>query len=261
MEPEILTQTMDDGTIGVITLNRPARHNALTLAMWRQFAESVRACGGNSACRVLIVRGAGERAFSAGADLSEIASHRQTPEGAAAHHAVVEEAFRALTTIEQPVIAMIHGYCIGGGCELAVACDLRVADDRAQFGIPAAKLGIVLGVDELQRLVSLVGVATAKEMLVSGRRFDAAESIRIGLVNQVVPADRLEEMTVALARQIAENAPTAVVATKALLNAIDRGTPSDELAVLQRAFVERAHQAADAHDRINSAVSRRDRSS
>jgi enoyl-CoA hydratase/carnithine racemase len=98
-------------------------------------------------------------------------------------------------------------------------------------------------------------------MLVSGRRFDAAESIRIGLVNQVVPADRLEEMTVALARQIAENAPTAVVATKALLNAIDRGTPSDELAVLQRAFVERAHQAADAHDRINSAVSRRDRSS
>jgi enoyl-CoA hydratase/carnithine racemase len=259
VDQEILTETLDDGTIGVITLNRPERHNALTLAMWRQFAERVRALGENTACRVLIVCGAGERAFSSGADLHELASHRQTPPGAAAHHAVVEDAFSALTSIEQPVIAMIHGYCIGGGCELAVACDLRVADERGQFSIPATKLGIVLGVDELRRLVSLVGVAGAKEMLVTGRRFDAAEALRIGLVNQVVPADDLRETTLALARQIAENAPTAVVATKALLNAIGRETPLGELTALQRAFVERADRVAESHDRINASVTRRDR--
>jgi enoyl-CoA hydratase/carnithine racemase len=261
VEQEILAETLDDGTIGLITLNRPERHNALTLAMWRQFAESVRAFGENDDCRVLIVRGAGERAFSAGADLNEIATHRQTSEGAAAHHAVVEDAFRALTDFEQPVIAMIHGYCIGGGCELAVACDLRMADDRAQLGIPAAKLGIVLGVDELRRLASLVGVAVAKEILVTGRRFDAAEALRVGLVNQVVSADSLEDATFALARQIAENAPTSVVATKALLNAIDRGVPSTELAALQRTFAEQANHASDAGERIATVLSRRARPS
>ncbi|HEX7102279.1 MAG TPA: enoyl-CoA hydratase-related protein, partial [Nitrolancea sp.] len=261
LDQEISTEAFDDGLIGVITLNRPERHNALTLAMWRQFAESVRAFGERAACRVLIVRGAGERAFASGADLHELASHRQTVQGAAAHHAVVEDAFSALTAIEQPVIAMIHGYCIGGGCELAVACDLRVADDHAQFGIPAAKLGIVLGVDELRRLIGLVGVAKAKEILVTGRRLDAGEALRIGLVNQVVPAEDLEETTLALARQIAENAPTAVVATKALLNAIGRETPSGELAALQRTFVERADRVAESHDRINAFVTRRVRPS
>jgi len=261
VDQEILTETLDDGKIGLITLNRPERHNALTLAMWRQFAESVRAFGENPVCRVLVVRGAGERAFASGADLHELASHRQTPQGAAAHHSVVEDAFAALTAIEQPVIAMIHGYCIGGGCELAVACDLRVADDRAQFGIPATKLGIVLGVDELRRLVSLVGVAMAKEILVTARRFDAIEALRIGLVNRIVPADDLEETVLALARQIAENAPTAVVATKALLNAIGQRTPAGELAALQHTFAERANRTADSRDRINSVVTRRDRSS
>jgi enoyl-CoA hydratase/carnithine racemase len=258
VDQEILTETLDDGAIGLITLNRPERHNALTLAMWRQFAESVRALGENPACRVLIVRGAGERAFSAGADLNEIAEHRQTPEGAAAHHAVVEDAFRALTTVEQPVIAMIHGYCIGGGCELAVACDLRVADDRALFSIPATKLGIVLGVDELRRLVSLVGLASAKEILVTGRRFDASGALRIGLVNHVVPAEDLEEAALALARQIAANVPSAVVGTKTLLDAIGRGTRSDELVALQKTFAERANHATDSRERINAFVTRRD---
>jgi enoyl-CoA hydratase/carnithine racemase len=259
--PEILSETLDDGAIGLITLNRPERHNALTLAMWRQFAECVRAFGESATCRAVVVRGAGERAFSAGADLHEIAQHRQTPEGAAAHHAIVEDAFRALTTIEQPVIAMIHGYCIGGGCELAVACDLRVADDRAQLGIPATKLGIVLGVDELRRLVNLVGAALAKEILLTGQRFGATEALRIGLVNQVVPVAELEETALTLARQIAVNDPSAVVATKTLLNAIDRAIPADELAALQKTFAERANGATQSRDRINAFATRRDRPS
>lgn len=257
---EILSETSDDGAIGLITLNRPARHNALTLAMWQQFAASVRALGANPATRVIVVRGAGERAFASGADLHELATHRQTPEGAAAYHVAVEEAFAALAAAEQPVIAMIHGYCIGGGCELAVACDLRIADEQARFGIPAAKLGIVLGVDELRRLVNLVGVAGAKEILFSGRQFDAGESLRMGLINQVVPAAELEETVMSLARQVAANAPTAVAAAKSLLDAIGRDMNRDELVGLQREFVSRAGRSAESQERISAFVNRRPRS-
>ncbi len=256
---EILTAPLDDGSIGLITLNRPERHNALTRAMWQQFAASVRAFGADPAVRVIVVRGAGERAFASGADLHELATHRQTPEGAAAYHEAVEDAFAALASVEQPVIAMIHGYCIGGGCELAVACDLRIADDRARFGIPATKLGIVLGVDELRRLVNLVGIAGAKEILFTARQFDAHEALRSGLVNQVVAAEVLEETVLTAARQIVPNAPGAIAAAKSLLDAIAREMPADDLVALQREFVERGHRDAESHERIGAFVNRRDR--
>ena len=254
---EILSETRDDGAIGLITLNRPARHNALNLAMWQEVAASVRALGAEPATRVIVLRGAGEKAFASGADLHELATFRQTPEGAAAFHDAVESAFAALATVEQPVIAMIHGYCIGGGCELAVACDLRMADERARFGIPAAKLGIVLGVDELRRLANLVGLAVAKEILFSSRHLDAGEALRAGLVNQVVPAAELEDAVFTLARQIAANDPTAVAAAKSLLDAIGRETPPAELNALQRAFVARAHEAGESQQRIGAFVNRR----
>ncbi len=258
---EVLTETLDDGAIGLITLNRPARHNALTLAMWQQVAANVREYGERSETRVIIIRGAGERAFASGADLHELATHRQTPEGAAAYHSAVEDAFAALAAVEQPVIAMIHGYCIGGGCELAVACDLRIADDRSRFGIPAAKLGIVLGVDELRRLANLVGVAGAKEILFTGRQFNADEALRMGLINRVVSAEDLETTVLDEARQIIANATIAVGASKTLLDAIGRGESADALSALQREFVERAHKSAESSERIGEFVTRRKRSS
>ncbi len=259
--PEILSETLDDGAIGLITLNRPERHNALTLSMWQQFAASARALGADSATRVIVVRGAGERAFASGADLHELATHRQTPDGAAAYHEAVEDAFAALASVAQPVIAMIHGYCIGGGCELAVACDLRIADDRARFGIPATKLGIVLGVDELRRLVNLVGIAGAKEILFTARQFDAHDALRSGLVNQVVAAEVLEETVLTTARQIVANAPSAISAAKSLLDAIGREMAAGDLVALQRDFVERGHRDAESHDRIGAFVNRRGQSS
>ncbi len=259
--PEILTETIDEGTIAVITLNRPARHNALTLAMWRQVASSVREFGAQRVTRVILIRGAGERAFASGADLHEMATYRQTPEGAVDYHVAVEEAFAALTAVEQPTIAMIHGYCIGGGCELAVACDLRIADERSHFGIPAAKLGIVLGVDELRRLANLVGLAGAKEILFTGRQFDADEALRMGVIDRVVPADDLESTVLELSRQIVANASIAVGAAKLLLNAIGREDAADEIAALQREFVERAGSSGASRERIGEFVSRRPRPS
>ncbi len=260
MPNEIVIERLEDDAIGLITLNRPGRHNALTLDMWRQIAASVLELSEEQSIRVIVIRGAGERAFASGADLHELSTHRQTAEGAAAYHMAVEAAFAALGAVEQPVIAMIHGYCIGGGCELAVACDLRIADERARFGIPAGKLGIVLGVDELRRLSNLVGVAGAKDILFTGRLLNAFEALRAGLVNQVVPAADLEETMMALARQIIANSSTAIAATKSLLDAIGSETPADELAAMQREFVDRAGRTTDSHERISAFVNRRERS-
>lgn len=257
MTKEILTETRENGAVAVITLNRPERHNALTLAMWRELATCVRAFGENRATRVIVIRGAGERAFASGADLHELATHRQTPEGAAAYHAAVEDAFTALAAVEQPVIAMIHGYCIGGGCELAVACDLRVADERARMGIPAARLGIVLGVDELRRLTNLVGVAAAKEILFTARQLDAEEALRVGLINEIAPAADLNRTVMQLARQIVDNAPLAIGALKTLLNSVASDVPENDLSALHRLLLERANLSGESRERIDAFVNRR----
>ena len=256
MAAAILTERRDDGAVAVVTLNRPERHNALNLAMWQGFAATIRELGSDPAVRVVVVRGAGERAFASGADLGELAGHRQTPEGAAAYHTAVEDAFASLAALHQPVIAMIHGYCIGGGCELAIACDLRLADDRARFGIPATKLGIVLGIDELRRLSGLVGPAVAKDILFSARLLDAPEALRTGLVNQVVPPSELEGAVMTLARQIAANAPTAVAAAKQLLDAIGQDRPDEVVARLRERLVERATESGESQERINAFLNR-----
>jgi enoyl-CoA hydratase/carnithine racemase len=235
------------GAIGIVTLNRPQRRNAIRLVGWQMLASAVRDLGAEGEVRVIILRGAGTDAFASGADISEFPTMRGDPERGAVYHAAVEEAFRAVTAVEQPVIAMIHGYCIGGGCELAVACDLRIADERARFGIPAARLGVVLGVDELRALRDLVGVGAAKDILIAGRTLDAAEALRIGLVNQVVPPDELLDTTLELAERIAGYAPVSLAAVKDLLGRIAHGDSPEELAAAHAAFSRRAF-ATPGHD-------------
>jgi enoyl-CoA hydratase/carnithine racemase len=235
------------GAVGIVTLNRPERRNAIRLAGWQMLAMAVRGLGAEEEIRVIVLRGAGTDAFASGADISEFPTMRSDPESGARYHAAVEEAFRAVTEVEQPVIAMIHGYCIGGGCELAVACDLRLADDRARFGIPAARLGVVLGVDELRALRDLVGVGAAKDILVAGRTLGADEALRIGLVNQVVPPEELLDTTLALAERIASYAPVSLAAVKDLLFRIARDDGPQELAGAHAAFARRAF-ATPGHD-------------
>jgi enoyl-CoA hydratase len=197
---DILTERR--GAVGIITLNRSERRNAIRMAGWQALAAAVRAFGADPATRVVIVRGAGEGAFSAGADIAEFPTLRSDPQTGAAYHEAVADTFRALGEIEQPTIAMIHGHCIGRGCELAVACDLRLADERARFAIPAARLGVVLGVEELRALRDLIGTA-AKDLLLTGRTLDATAALRLGLVSEVVVPAELESTTIALAERMA----------------------------------------------------------
>lgn len=243
--------------IATVVLNRPEVHNAFRYEMWQALAQTMAGLGADSTCRAIVIRGAGERAFASGADIAEFPDRRSTPEQARVYHAAVEAALTAVTAAPQPVIAMIHGYCIGGGCELAVACDLRVADDRARFGIPAAKLGVVLGLQELRQLLGLVGLAAAKEILFTGRLLDADEALRIGLVNRVVPSGDLAATVRDLAERIAANAPLAVAAVKALLGGLARGDDAAALTALQADYSRRSFGSDDYREAVQAFLEKR----
>jgi enoyl-CoA hydratase/carnithine racemase len=172
---------VDASGVATVTLERPAKRNAVTLAMWREIAARFRAFAGEPEIRVVVLSGSGGN-FCAGADISEFGTTRTGVEDGAAYEHAVDGCTEAIMALPKPTIAAIAGFCVGGGCGLAMACDFRIADRTARFGIPAARLGIVYGPTDCRNLIDLVGLARAKEILFTGRRFDAAEAQRIGLV-------------------------------------------------------------------------------
>ena len=181
-----------DGPIGRLIFNNPARHNAVSLEMWQAVTQIIDDFEQDDAVRVIVVSGAGGRAFVSGADISEFQEKRASEEAVAAYGKISEGARRRLQDTPKPTIAMISGYCIGGGVGTALACDLRVAAEGSRFGIPAAKLGLGYAYDGIRKLIDLVGPAHAREIFYTARQFSAEEALRMGLVNQVVPADQLE---------------------------------------------------------------------
>lgn len=215
----LLTQR---GGIATVTINRPRQHNALSQTTWAGLGAAVRAADADAEAGVIVLRGAGHRAFSAGADIKEFQSSRGTEEQADQHQQTVRDCLSALEQATKPIIAMIHGYCIGGGFEVALGADIRIADDRAEIGIPSAKMGILLDLVYIRRLVALVGPANASQMLFTGQRFGAQRAIEMGLVNEVVPTDALEAHTYALAATIRDAAPTSVRWAKRCIQAIIR---------------------------------------
>jgi enoyl-CoA hydratase/carnithine racemase len=202
------------GPIATIVLNRPQRRNAFSVAMWQAFTTAVRDLDADESVRVIVVRGAGDQAFASGADIHEFDTQRSNPEQGARYIKIVGAALDAVARATKPVLAMIAGYCVGGGCELACACDLRIAADNARFSIPAARLSVHIGLDEVRHLVGLVGIGRAKDLLLTGRSVDAREAERIGLVEYVVPLSELETFTYELAERLAENAPLTLASTK-----------------------------------------------
>ncbi|HLI12029.1 MAG TPA: enoyl-CoA hydratase [Alphaproteobacteria bacterium] len=202
------------GAIGWLIFNNPARHNAVSMAMWQAIPRAAAAFAADPEIRVVVVTGAGERAFVAGADISEFETLRATPAQIAAYDRLSEDACRTLEELSKPTIAMIRGYCIGGGLDIALRCDLRLAAEDARFGIPAARLGVGYTFPEIARLVALVGPALAKDILFSGRQLSAAEALRGGLVNGVVPAASLAGTVADYAATIAANAPLTIAAAK-----------------------------------------------
>jgi enoyl-CoA hydratase len=203
--------------IGWMIFNNPERHNAVSLEMWEAAIEIIEDFARDDAVRVIAVRGAGEKSFVSGADISKFESERAREDSVARYDAATENVYTALLTAHKPTIAMIHGYCIGGGANLAVCCDLRICSENAKFAIPAAKLGLGYGYTRVRRLLNVVSPAFAKEIFFTARQFTADEARIMGLVNRVVPGAELESYVTDYARQITENAPLTVKAIKRIV--------------------------------------------
>ncbi len=197
-----------------IVLRNPARLNAVRLEMWQALPVAVQKLGADAAVRVIALRGHGDEAFASGADISEFATHRKDAASAAAYEQTTAQAFSALLTCEKPVVAMIHGICIGGGLAIASCADLRLAAADARFVLPAARLGLGYHQSGVERMVQLLGPSGAAELFFTARQYTAAEALRIGLVNQVVAKADLEEATAKYVGSIAANAPLTLRAAK-----------------------------------------------
>ena len=233
-----------DGAIGWITFNNPARHNAVSMAMWEALSDIVGDYRADEAIRVIVVRGAGEKAFVSGADISEFEERRSSPETTRAYNEVSGRATEELRQIGKPTIAMIRGYCIGGGVSVATSCDLRIAADGARFGVPAARLGLGYEFGGVRKLVNLVGPAFAKEIFFTARQFCAQEALAMGLINRTVPEDRLEAFVREYAQTIAANAPLTVASIKTLVaQALE--DPSERDVALCREVVDRCFNSRD----------------
>lgn len=232
-----------DGPIAWIVADNSARMNAYTAAMWRAIPEHVAAAVNDPEVRIIVLRGAGDKAFSAGADISEFETSR-TGEAAKTYDALNDAAFQALTRCPKPTIAMIHGFCLGGGLGLALCCDLRLGDDASKYAIPAAKLGIGYNARWVRPILAAVPSARAKELLFTGRLFRAAEAESIGLISRAVATADLEAATRALATEIAGNAPLSVAAAKGIIDEIVRHPEQPDMALLD-GLVARCFESAD----------------
>ncbi len=203
-----------EGGVGVVTFNNPQRHNAVSLEMWEATRRALDAFAGDETVRVLVLTGAGDKAFVSGADISKFASERASLEATRAYDLKTAAAFNSVYEFPKPTIAMIRGYCIGGGVGVATCCDLRICSDDSVFAVPAARLGLGYGFVGLKRLVDIVGQSYAKEIFYTARRFDAREAYAMGLVNRVVPAAELESYVKSITDMICANAPLTIKAVK-----------------------------------------------
>jgi enoyl-CoA hydratase len=232
---ELLVETK--GAIGTIIINRPERRNALTLGMWNSIPAIIARVDKDPAVKVIVIRGGGNKAFSAGGDITEFLELASSPENAKTEFPIVQAALESIEQCRKPVIAMIRGFAMGGAWLLITACDIRIAADDAQFAIPSARLGITISYPDTLRTVRLIGPAKTREILYSARRLNASQAYDWGLVNHVVSVDQLEPFTYELAEVIAMNAPLSVQNAKKTVSAcsadptlrgVDRG---DELAL------------------------------
>lgn len=215
------------GPVAWITFHNPAKHNAVSLDMWRQLAVVARDIG--DATRCVVVRGAGNKAFVAGADISEFAGQRRSPEDVARYDEAADAAMQRLHDLPQPTVAMISGYCIGGGVALALCCDVRLAAESSQFGIPAARLGLGYSPAGLKHLLDVVSVPAATDIMVSARRYTAAEALGMGLINRLYPQDTLAAEVEQYAAAVARNAPLTVRAAKRTIKELAKSSPSADL--------------------------------
>ena len=227
MTEPILVERADGEDEGIVTvvLNRPEKLNALTKAMWGRLGEVMTEISADDTVRCIIVRGAGEQSFSSGNDISAFETDRSNAKQAEAYGAFMQRTIEAFKACRHPIVAMIHGICVGGGLEIAGLCDIRICGESSRFGVPISKLGLVMAYPEIGVLAGLVGRPTALEILLEGRVFDAEEAREKGLVNRVVADAEVEEEARATARRIAAGAPLVHRWHKKFLDRLDDPTP------------------------------------
>jgi enoyl-CoA hydratase len=240
---EVLTKTdkmlsRKDGRVGYVIFNNPERHNAVSLDMWESAVAILDDFKNDNNIAVVVVTGAGGKAFVSGADISRFEKERSSEEAVARYGAAVENSYAAFHEFPKPTIAMIRGYCIGGGMGLATCCDLRICTEGSKFAVPAAKLGLGYAYPGLKRLVDVVGPSFAMEIFYTARQFTAAEALAMGLVNRVVPDGELENYVKDYAGTIAGNAPLTIKAVKAVVSEMMKDESKRDL--------KRAQAAVDA---------------
>jgi enoyl-CoA hydratase len=232
-----ILQSVVDG-VGVITFNNPDKRNAMSLEMWEGFGEALTSLRDDPDVRVVILVGAGDKAFVSGADISQFEKTRHNAE-ASEQYSQRSEAQRALLAdYPKPTIACIRGFCLGGGMQVAMLADIRIAGKSGQFGIPAAKLGIAYGYQGLRNLVSLVGPSWARLIMYTGMRIDSAEALRIGLVDRVLPDAELWEATMEIARTISGNAPLAIKAAKITIAEVLKDPAARDMAAIKQIGID-----------------------
>lgn len=221
-----------EGSLGWIEFDHPERRNAISAEMWRCIPSAASDLDEDPEVRVVVLRGSGDVAFAAGADISEFGKNR-TGENAREYDRENGRAMRALAEIRKPVIAAIHGFCVGGGCAVALTADLRYAADDGVFAIPAARLGLGYGADGIATLIATVGLPAAREIFFTGRRFNAREALEMGLVNRVFPKTELDERVRETAESIAANAPLTLASAKLAMKQLSRDPTERDLEAVE----------------------------
>lgn len=243
------------GDISTIILDRAPKRNAMTLDMWQDLRAVAAACVVDGSARVVMVRGVRQGDFSAGADVGEFGAVRQGEQAAAAYSQVVDKALTAITSLPVPSIAVIEGYCVGGGCELAMACDLRISSSDAQFGVTPAKLGIVLSLPSVQRMAAAIGPSATKYLLLTAKLVSADQALAMGLIHEVHDPGRVEAAAWDLAEQVASLAAVTHRGTRNIVARVIRGQtePDEELAELYLA----SYRSREYQEGVQAFLSRR----
>ena len=223
-----------DGAVGWVIFNNPQKRNAMSLEMYEATAAALEEYAKDPAIRVVILKGEGDKAFISGADISQFKDRRSNAEQVRAAEAISERCNKAIRECPRPVIAMIRGYCMGGGLGIAVACDLRIASDDSRFGVPAARLGVGYRFGGIRRLSELVGPSFTAEIFYTGRQFNAQEALQMRLVNRVLPAAELEKYVTDYAATLTGNAPLTVAAVKRSLIELRKDPAERDLAACQK---------------------------
>ena len=232
------------GAVGWIVFNQPQKRNAINGAMWRGIPAAMKQFDADTDVRCVAFRGAGSEAFSAGADISEFQKIRAERQSVSQYDGLLDEVLHAIQDSRKPSLAMIHGFCMGGGLEIALACDLRYCGESAQFAIPAAKLGLAYNVEGHKRLIETVGHARAREIMFTGRRYDATEALAMGLVHEVVADAGLEVFIEQKLNTLVENAPLAIANSKTIIEEYVKSSGEPDHARMNAA-IDRTARSAD----------------